>query len=280
MSIITDAQIHLWPANSEQHPWPEGTQPDLPEPLTAERFLPMMDSMGIKRAIIAPPAVSGFDPSYALNCAAKYPDRLAVTSRWNFSDPSGLSKLSSWLDPTNMIGIRVAILRSMLPRLKESGTLDSFFEEVSANAIPLMCFAPGALSEIELAAYQHPQLKLVVDHANLVGSTPETVGEKIEELSQLANYENVGVKLGALPQRSAQKHPYSDLHPHLKSLYSAFGPKRLMWASDLTTSLKTGTANYNQNLDMIVQAFDWASQDDMDWILGRSVSTWFNWPER
>ena len=72
---ITDAQIHLWEADSAERPWPKGVKPNLVEPMTAERALSMMDELGIDRAVIAPPAVCGFDPSYAIECAQKYPDR-------------------------------------------------------------------------------------------------------------------------------------------------------------------------------------------------------------
>lgn len=280
MSMITDAQVHLWPANGPQYPWPEGTAPDVPEALTAERFLPMMDAMGVARAVIAPPAVSGFDPSYALDCAARYPERFAVTSRWNFADATAMARLPTWLDKPGMIGIRVALLPSALEGLRSSGALGEFFRTAAQYSIPLMCFAPGTLGAIKAAAKAHPNLKMIVDHANLVGSTPDTLGAKIEELAALAHYDNVGVKLGALPQRSAHRYPYEDLHPHLNTLFQAFGPQRLMWASDLSTSLKTGAANYYQNFDMIMRSFPFASEDDMDWVLGRTVSTWFEWSDK
>ena len=277
--MITDAQIHLWPANAPPYPWPEGTSPDLPEPLTAERFLPMMDELGIDRAIIAPPAVSGFDPGYALDCAARYPDRLAVTSRWDFSDPKALDALPTWLEQPGMIGVRMSLLPGSIAALLDSGTLAAFLATAERHDVPLMVFAPGTIAVVADAARRHPRLRLVVDHANLVGSTPETVPAKIAELLALAGHDNVAVKLGALPQRSAEPAPYRDLHPHLLALHRAFGAARLMWASDLTTSLKTGAATYRQNLEMIRAAFAPLPQSDLDWILGGTVSAWFNWPE-
>ena len=277
--MITDAQIHLWPEDCAQYPWPAGSQPDLPEAMTAERFLSLMDAQGIDRAVIAPPAVAGFDPSYALDCAERFPERLAVTSRWDFSDEAGLGKLPSWLDRPGMIGIRIALLPSSVGDLDASGRLPDFFAAAEEYGIPLMVFAPGTLGEIEKAAKRHSKLKLVVDHANLVGSTAETVPEKIAELVKLARFDNVAVKLGALPQRSSEGHPYTDLYPSLNSLQKAFGAQRLMWASDLTTSLKTGAATYDQNIELIRSAYTDLSAEDMDWIMGLTVSTWFHWPE-
>lgn len=276
---ITDSQIHLWEADSPARPWPAGVKPDLAEPMTAERFIPMMDELGIARAVISPPGVSGFDPGYALDCARRYPDRLAVTSRWTLDDPEGPARLGSWLDQPGMIGIRFAIVPASAQRWREDGRLAQFWTDAARHDIPLMVFAPGTIAEIETAAAAHPGLKLVVDHANLVGSTPETVGERIADLVALARFPNVGVKLGSLPLRSAKGYPFDDLQPHLRRVFDAFGPQRLMWASDLTTSLAAGKATYRENLDMLREALAFASDEDMAWVLGGTVSDWFRWPQ-
>lgn len=276
--MITDAQIHLWEADSPERPWPPGVKADVEPPLTAERFIPMMDEAGVARAVISPPGVSGFDPSYALECAQRYPDRLAVTSRWTLDDPKGRERLPTWLDQPGMIGIRLGILPSNLERWRDGGQLAQFWADAERLDIPLMVFAPGTLAEIEHAARRHPGLKLVVDHVNLVNSTPDTVDERIDALNALAQFPNVGVKLGALPIRSAMPYPFADLHAPLRRVYDAFGAERLMWASDQTTTMAKDKASYLENLNLIREgAFAGIPAADMDRILGGTVSEWFRW---
>src|ERR1700745_2777792 len=48
--MIVDAQIHLWKAESEDWKWVPGLKPQLPEPFTIERALPLMDEDGVDRA--------------------------------------------------------------------------------------------------------------------------------------------------------------------------------------------------------------------------------------
>ena len=56
---ITDAQIHLWKAESEDWKWVPGVTPQLPEPFTIERAIAMMDEAGVDRAVIVPPSWPG-----------------------------------------------------------------------------------------------------------------------------------------------------------------------------------------------------------------------------
>ena len=47
---IIDAQVHFWKANSPDWAWDPGAKPQLPEPFTIERALPMMDEAGVDRS--------------------------------------------------------------------------------------------------------------------------------------------------------------------------------------------------------------------------------------
>src|SRR5215475_11510656 len=55
---IVDAQVHLWKANSPDWPWDPGVTPQLPEPFTIERALPMMHEAGVDRVVIVPPSLN------------------------------------------------------------------------------------------------------------------------------------------------------------------------------------------------------------------------------
>lgn len=275
--MIIDSQIHLWGPDSPERPWPENVKPDVEPPLTAERFIPMMDEIGVSRAIIAPPGVSGFDPGYALECAAKFPDRLAVTSRWTLDDPEWRARLPGWLDQPGMIGIRLGLLPAARAKWDESGDLSDFWAAAEDLRIPLMIFAPRDLSAIEQAAEAHPSLTLVVDHANLVISTPETVSELIDDLNRLARFPNVAVKLGSLPLRSSGGYPYADLHEPLRRIHGAFGAERLMWASDQTTTMARDRGSYAENLALMRDAYAALPASELDMILGGTAARLFPW---
>src|SRR2546421_11762884 len=77
---IVDAQVHLWKANSPDWPWEPGARPQLPEPFTIERALPMVDEAGVDRVGIGPPG--GNDRNdHAVEAARRYPHRFAVMGK-------------------------------------------------------------------------------------------------------------------------------------------------------------------------------------------------------
>ena len=78
---IVDAQVHLWKAESEDWKWVPGMKPQMPEPFTVEKLIPLMDQAGVDRVVVVPPSWPGDRNDYALEAARRYPERLAVMGR-------------------------------------------------------------------------------------------------------------------------------------------------------------------------------------------------------
>ena len=79
--LIVDAHVHIWKASTAERPWAPGARPQLPEPFTIERLVPMMDNAGVDRAVILPPNVEGYRLDYAQEAVTRYPGRFAIMGR-------------------------------------------------------------------------------------------------------------------------------------------------------------------------------------------------------
>ena len=62
---IVDAQVHLWKAESEDWKWVPGMKPQMPEPFTVEKLVPLMDQAGVNRVVVVPPSWPGDRNDYA-----------------------------------------------------------------------------------------------------------------------------------------------------------------------------------------------------------------------
>src|SRR3982750_1553763 len=90
---MVDAQVHLWKAESEDWKWVPGRKPQLPEPFTIEKLVPLMDEAGVDRVVIVPPSWPGDRNDYAIEAAKRYPDRFAIMGRIAIQDPKSAALL-------------------------------------------------------------------------------------------------------------------------------------------------------------------------------------------
>jgi len=65
-------------AESEDWKWIAGMKPQMPEPFTVEKLVPLMDQAGVDRVVVVPPSWPGDRNDYGLEAARRYSDRLAV----------------------------------------------------------------------------------------------------------------------------------------------------------------------------------------------------------
>jgi predicted TIM-barrel fold metal-dependent hydrolase len=98
----------------------------------------------------------------------------------------------------------------------------------------------------------------------------------IERLLGYAKYPNVAVKWGHAPRLSREPFPYHDLITQLGRVIDAFGANRLMWASDYTVTVDSHS--YGESL-FCIRAAEQLSDNDKEWLLGRSARQVLRWPK-
>ena len=162
--MIVDAQAHLWKAESDDWKWVPGRKPQLPEPFTIEKLLPLMDEGGVDRVVIVPPSWPGDRNDYALEAARRYPNRFAVMGRIALEKPESAALIPTWLQQPGMKGIRLTFQREQAAMLEHA---DWIFPAAEKAGIPIMFFAPGNMPRFAAIAERHPGLPLIVDHMSL-----------------------------------------------------------------------------------------------------------------
>jgi predicted TIM-barrel fold metal-dependent hydrolase len=275
--MIVDAQAHLWKAESDDWKWVPGRKPQLPEPFTIERLVPLMDEAGVDRAVIVPPSWPGDRNDYGLEAARRYPQRFGVMGRITLEKPEQSSKLlPTWRDQPGMLGVRLTFQREHSVLLT-SGAADWFWPAAEKAGLPVMFLSPGNLPRFASIAERHPGLTLIIDH---MGMTAELAKERripqaIDDVVALAKYPNVSVKLSSAPNFSLEAYPFRDLNEHLKRCFDAYGPRRCHWGTDLTNTLAKAT--YRQRIEHFTKELDFLSEEDKDWVMGRSILERLKW---
>ena len=274
--MIVDAQVHLWKAETPDWRWVPGMVPQLPDPFTIERLVPMMDEAGVDRVIVVPPSWPGDRNDYGLEAAKRYPDRFAVMGRIPLQKPQSAALLPKWKEQPGMLGVRLTFLGSAAAWLSD-GTADWFWPAAEKAGVPVMFLASEKGPEFSRIAERHPQLNLIADHMGVSRDAMKAgkTASAIEHTLSLAKHSNVSVKLSAAPNNSAEAYPYRDFTPHIKRLFDAYGPRRSYWGTDITNGLAKAT--YRQRITHFTEELDFLSEDDKDWVMGRSILARLNW---
>ncbi|MGE0038748.1 MAG: amidohydrolase [Xanthobacteraceae bacterium] len=273
---IVDAQIHLWKAETPDWKWVPGRPPQMPEPFTIEKVVPMMDEAGVDRVVIVPPSWPGDRNDYALEAVRRYPGRFAVMGRIPLQDPKSAELLPKWKEQPGMLGVRVTFLNALAPWLTD-GTADWFWPAAEKAGVPVMFLAPGQSPAFGRIAERYPGLNLIIDHMALSKDIAEEgkIAEAIEQVVALAKYPNVSCKVSSSPTYSHDSYPFADMKPHLKSVFEAFGPKRCYWGTDITHAF--GKSTYRQRITHFTETLEFLSEEDKDWVMGRAIEQRLGW---
>src|SRR5438093_231421 len=101
-----------------------------------------------------------------------------------------------------------------------------------------------------------------VDRVVLV--PPSWEGERndlaLEAARLAARHPNIAVKASALPCYVSEPYPFKSLHPHIRRVVDAYGPRRVFWGTDLSRL----TCAYRQAVTFFTEELDFLSNDDKE----------------
>jgi predicted TIM-barrel fold metal-dependent hydrolase len=273
---IVDSQVHLWGADTPDRPWPAGRahHAQRPYPISKETLLFEMDLAGVSRMVLVPPSWEGDRNDLALEAARTHPERFAVMGRLPLDKPESRTLVAAWKQQPGMLGMRFTFHNEYTRRFLSDGTADWLWPAAERAGIPLMVFVLGQPDLIDGIAGRHPGLKLVIDHAGLnIRHNAPRVFDDLPAVCALAKHPNVAVKASGMVSLSNEPYPFRDLHPHIRTLVEAFGPRRTFWGTDLTRM----PCSYRECIDLFTKELPWLEGEDLEWVMGRGVCTWLGW---
>jgi predicted TIM-barrel fold metal-dependent hydrolase len=274
--LIVDAQIHMWPANRPDRPWVPGAQPQLPEPFTIERVVPMIDEAGVDRVVIVPPTLEGERIDYGQEAVRRYPGRFGIMALIALDKPDRAARLATWREQQGVLGMRLNITAERAHWLTD-GTADWLWPAAEKAQIPIMFLTAGQLAEFGRIAERHPQLPLIIDHMGVSTATLRAgkMPEAVAQAAALAKHPNVSVKLSSSALFTSESYPWRDVTPHIRRLFDVFGPRRSHWGTDVTNSFAKAT--YRQRITHFTEELSFLSEADKDWIMGRAIVERLRW---
>jgi predicted TIM-barrel fold metal-dependent hydrolase len=274
--MIVDAQVHIWQADTPDHPWVPGSKAQMPEPFTIEKLVAAMDEVGVERAVIVPPSWVGDRIEYALEAAKRFPHKFGVMGRLPLKTPMTAEELARWKAQPGVLGIRLTFLGPAAGMLTD-GAAEWLWPAAEKAGVPIMFLTAGTLPLFGAIAERHPGLTLIIDHMGISSQVvaQKKVPEAVDAAAALAKHPNVSIKLSAAPAYSSEPYPFNDMNGHIKRLFDAYGPQRSYWGSDITQGF--AKASYKERLTHFLHELKFLSDQDKDWVMGRAILARLNW---
>jgi L-fuconolactonase len=272
--LIADAQVHIWAASTPKRSWPARHKPHRPEPLGKDELLKEMDAAGVTRAVIVPPSWEGERNDLALAAAQAHPDRFSVMGRLDPEAPEARAAIPGWRKQPGMLGLRFTFHRPGLRELLTENRVDWLWPVAEKAGLPIMMLLPHELAHLVAGiAGRYPGLRIVMDHLGLHGGKDEKAFAEFDKFLALAKHANIAAKASCLPAFTAESYPYRSLHPYIRKVYDAFGPKRMFWGTDLSRLPCT----YHRGITLFTEELSWLTPEDKAWIMGRGLCEWLGW---
>ena len=244
--MIVDAHVHVFrTAHALPRVVDELVPPEREAPV--EDLLDVMAAAGIARAVLVPLAT---EDAYLAAALRAHPERFAAVA---VADPAVQGRVPG-VDPLDALAARRAALPFHALRtqwlgepgipLAESPMLPVLRSLAEARR-PLWTYVPPAqLPLLAQVPEVVPGLPVVLNH---LGFCPHDMrvdphgrpwfadpfpGDALDVVCDLGRHPAVRLMVSGLYAMSREAPPYRDLEPAVRRLAAAFGPERMLWASD------------------------------------------------
>ena len=285
---VVDAHLHLFKALSDDYPraiFDIMAPPERSE--SAERLLEATDGAGVDRAIVC--ALSEHD-RYLAEVLAEYPGKFAGVAVHDFADPDPLATLQRRID-AGIEGVRFYGLEGepgadpesltafpVLAAMHEAGMKAWFYGPADQVALLDGCldllpgltvvlnhlgFLPNMHLELRVDEFGRPQFDMPLPPPGL---------EVVEALA--TKHPSVHVHFSGHYAFSGAPYPYRDLQETTDRIYAAFGPERMLMASDWPWI--RDEPGYPEILGVIDQLLGGIDGAERDMIRGGTAMSLFN----
>jgi len=274
---LIDAHVHVWTPDTQRYPLAEGfvREKDMvPPSFTPRELFAHCRTQGVERIVLIQMSFYKFDNSYMLDVMASQPGTYSGVAVVDETKPSVITDMQT-LAKQGVRGFRVRASLELAEAWKTSQGMRKMWGYAAEAGLAICTLAdPDALPSIQAMCKEFPKTRVVVDHFARIGVSGTVSPEDLEELSRLSDFENTFVKTSAFYALGAKIPPYADLAPMIRTLHSAFGARRLMWASDCPYQVQPGH-HYADSIGLIRDRLDFLSPEDKEWMLRKTAEQVF-----
>ena len=278
---IIDAQMHPYEHNHPGRPWVGHLEG--PEEASGETLVKEMEAVGVDGSILVSAYNKyGFDPSYALDVFKKYPNKFRVIRPFDMWSETIEDDLESWSKINGVVGARLMLTAN--EKLIDSSVdsthqgVNRFMKKASEIGIAINVMASGQLDHFAAIAKSNPNTQLVLDHLGLmqphVPPVPDIPIGSLDSVLELAQFDNVAIKVSGACTLSKLPYPYQDIWNPIHQVINSYGLNRCIWGTDWTRAVRI--LPFKESVHAFIET-DQLSEDEKIQLMGENLKNIYGW---
>jgi predicted TIM-barrel fold metal-dependent hydrolase len=263
-----DAHVHVWTPNVQEYPLADGFRVEDMQPpsFTPQELFAHTRPAGVERIVLIQMSFYRYDNRYMLDVMAANPGVFSGVAIVDHRSPDVAARMKE-LARRGVRGFRIHAKGSAASQwVNDEGMAAVWQTAREANLAVCPLINPTDLPSIDALCARFPGTRVVVDHFARIGISGQVDAKHLGALCRLARFKNVYVKTSAFYALGKKQPPYDDLTPMIRRVVDAYGPSRLMWASDCPYQVQ-GDHNYESSIALIRDRIDFLSDADRESML-------------
>jgi len=241
-----------------------------------ERYLEDMAHLGISQAVISQ-NIGNLDNQYLIDAATRFVGRFKVIVMLDLESPTVVSAISNLKKYPDVAGVR------LWASTKGPGINELEIWQAISEA-GLIASVRGPLDQINSAHFQKvltsfPELKIRIEHLGSFNFSQDKEAD-FDLFMKVSRFENVHLMWAGFYANSGESYPFKNTTKFLQQSLKIFGHQRIMWSGDWNADIKSGSVEVcRQSLELFSKRLLLGEMTDqeLDWIMGKSVEKFLNW---
>jgi predicted TIM-barrel fold metal-dependent hydrolase len=270
-----DAHSHIWTPDTGHYPLAAGFRRAQMEPpsFTVQELMDHAKPAGVNRVVLIQMSFYGYDNRYMLDVMKTYPGQFSGVAVIDQNQRQPETEMLD-LKRQGVRGFRIYPKDMPADKWLDGEGLQAMFKLGGEERLNMCCLIdPNALPALSKTCQAFPDTPVVIDHLCRIGVSGTVNSADVKALCAMARHRHVTVKVSAFYALGKKKPPYLDLGPLIKQVYDAFGPERLMWATDCPFQIVEHS--YQQSIDLIRHGLDFLTAADKEWLLRKTAEAVF-----
>jgi len=271
-----DAHSHVWTQDTKNYPLTAGYRRLNIDPasFTAEELIKEAGAVGVNRVVLIQMSFYGYDNSYMLDSIRKHPGKFVGVAVIDQDGPRPDVEMRK-LKGVGVRGFRIYSKNQMPDKWLSADAMHAMWTCGAEENLAMCCLMdPNELPALDRMCRDFPETPVVIDHLCRIGVSGTVEPKDAKALCDMARHKKVSVKVSAFYALGKKQAPYTDLGPFIKQVLDAYGPERLMWATDCPFQV-AGGHNYKDSIELIKSKLDFLSAGDKDWLLRKTAEKVF-----